>query len=241
MFLKFLGVSSTKILDRIRESVGEDFQRIHLINKKDIRNIAQTYKIIDGAVRDQNDAVSVDMWVKNSSNIILYKKQGEIDTANVFNKEDFLLAFMTTSQKQLLHKFGNEGIICMDATHGTNPYDFKLITILTVDDFEEGFPVAFLFSNREDYTVLKYFMSAVKDRAGDVAAKIFMSDDAEQYFAAWSSIMSSNHTKKLLCAWHIDKSWRNKISIIKNKDKREQVRFYSVLFFSNNKINNNFL
>lgn len=203
----------------------ENFLRIHLVNKQDILNIAQSYKIIDEAIRDQNDAISVDMWVQDSSNVILYKKQGEIDTANVFKKEDFLLAFMTTSQTELLRKFGNEGIICMDATHATNPYDFKLITILTVDDFEEGFPVAFLFSNREDYTALKYFMSAVKDKAGDVAAKTFMSDDAEQYFAAWSSIMSSNQTSKLLCSWHVDKSWRNKVSIIKNKEKREQVRF----------------
>lgn len=74
----------------------------------------------------------------------------------------------------------------MDATHGTNKYDFKLISLLTVDDYGEGYPIAHLFSNREDITVLKLFISAIKVKVGIINACVFMSDDAEQYYQAWS-------------------------------------------------------
>ena len=55
-------------------------------------------------------------------------------------REDFLLALQTPMQKELLITFG-KNIICMDDTHGTNSYDFSLITVLIVDEFGEGCPV----------------------------------------------------------------------------------------------------
>ena len=38
-----------------------------------------------------------------------------------------------------------------------------------------------------------------------------MSDDAEQFFSAWTMVFSENSTQKLLCAWHIDRVWRQAI------------------------------
>ena len=31
-------------------------------------------------------------------------------------------------------------LICVDATHGTTAYDFQLITVLVIDDYDEGIP-----------------------------------------------------------------------------------------------------
>ena len=45
----------------------------------------------------------------------------------------------------------------MDATHRTNMYNFKLITILVLDDFGECIPVAWAISNREDAIMLVEF------------------------------------------------------------------------------------
>ncbi|KAH1022031.1 hypothetical protein HUJ04_011500 [Dendroctonus ponderosae] len=114
----------------------------------------------------------------------------------------------------------------MDATHGTNPYDFKLITILVLDDFGEGFPVAFLFSNSEDFTVLQLFINAVKNVAGTVRAATFMSEDAELYFIAWSAVMDVTKTKKLLCIWHVDRAWRAKLNLIKEKSKQVECKWH---------------
>lgn len=36
-------------------------------------------------------------------------------------------------------------------------------------------------------------------------------------------VMDTTDTKKLLCIWHVDRAWRNKLSLIKNKDKQSVV------------------
>ena len=41
----------------------------------------------------------------------------------------------------MLKKFGPNQVICIDATHGTNAYDFSLLTVLVVDEYGEGYPV----------------------------------------------------------------------------------------------------
>jgi hypothetical protein len=47
-------------------------------------------------------------------------------------------------------EFGNGNIVCLDSTHGTNQYGFNLVTMMVVDDFGEGTPVAFMISSKED-------------------------------------------------------------------------------------------
>ena len=41
-------------------------------------------------------------------------------------------------------------VICIDSTHKTTGYDFLLITVMVVDEYGEGYPVAWCLSNRED-------------------------------------------------------------------------------------------
>ena len=48
-------------------------------------------------------------------------------------------------------------VICVDTTHGTNIYDFYLISVLVVDEFGEGMPVVRAILNREDGCVLTQF------------------------------------------------------------------------------------
>ena len=89
-------------------------------------------------------------------------------------------------------------------------YDFKLITILVLDDFGEGIPVAWAISNREDAIMLVEFLGAIKYRTGPLKPpRWFMSDDAEQYYNSWKSVFGVEGTTKLFCAWHVDRSWRN--------------------------------
>ena len=64
-------------------------------------------------------------------------------------KEDFLLGIQTEFQRDIMMEFGNN-IICIDATHNTNMYDFYLITIVVVDEFGQGIPVGWAIRNREE-------------------------------------------------------------------------------------------
>ena len=73
-----------------------------------------------------------------------------------------MIVIQTTLQKHMMGLYSPKGI-CTDATHGTTGYDFKLISYLVVDDLNEGFPVAWCISNREDYGALKVFHKVIKD------------------------------------------------------------------------------
>ncbi len=107
-------------------------------------------------------------------------------------------------------KLFGDNIICVDATHGTNVYDFQVISIVVVDEFGEGFPAAWCICNREDQIALQDFFKQVYSHVGEVKPKVFMSDDAEQYYSSWAHIFAGE-PKKILCIWHVDRAWRKAI------------------------------
>ena len=77
----------------------------------------------------------------------------------------------------------------MDDTHGTNTYDFSLITVLIVDEFGEGCPVAWCLCNRTDLSILIDFLMAVKENVGKLTPQWVMTDDAEQYYKTWVAVL----------------------------------------------------
>ena len=72
----------------------------------------------------------------------------------------------------------------MDATYNVNDYNFHLITVIVLDDYQEGIPVAWGISNREDKIVIKYILEAIKSSCGNLSSKWFMLDMAPQYYNA---------------------------------------------------------
>ena len=92
--------------------------------------------------RHENDAVSVEHLVselqKEDNLVVAYKPQGA--TKEEFPKlreESFLLVIMTTFLSQMFMKHSGR-IVCVDSTHNTNPYGFKLVTIVVPDEFKNG-------------------------------------------------------------------------------------------------------
>lgn len=70
---------------------------------------------------------------------------------------------MSDIQESLLKQFGTN-IIAIDSTHGLNNYDFETTSLMVVDEFVEGFPVAFLFSNRKDTYINYLFFKTIKKK-----------------------------------------------------------------------------
>ena len=223
------GVSMERILDDIRDGTQLEINRQHLINKQDLHNIKTQYNI-EGIVRHKNDLISVTTWVEDMkaqeyNSILIFKPQGkeQLQDMNNISPNDFLLCVQTEFQRDMLKQFGSSAV-CMDTTHGTNMYDFSLTTVVVVDEYGEGVPVAWMVSNREDVHVLTEFLKAIKQRTGNISPQWFMTDDAQQYYTAWIAIFGSNSTNKLLCAWHIDRAWRKALqNNIKEKDRQIEV------------------
>ena len=72
-------------------------------------------------------------------------------------------------------------------------------------------------SNHEDMHTLEYFLHAIKRRVGSIVPMWFMSDDASQYANSWIAVFG-DVGRKLLCSWHVDRAWREKIRLIKDKE-----------------------
>lgn len=70
--------------------------------------------------------------------VVAYKPQGIADKAYPYlKKESFMLVIMTNFQAMMFKKYCGR-VVCIDATHKTNPYGFKLVTIVVPDEFKNG-------------------------------------------------------------------------------------------------------
>ena len=125
-----------------RDQYQDCATRRHFITRQDLRNI--TRKIRDFAHhRHSEDATSVDRIANEllrevPSPVLFYKPQNSRNAEYpCLQEESFLFVLMTEFQAQLFEEFGNK-LVCIDSTHKTNEYKFKLITLLVVDEYHKG-------------------------------------------------------------------------------------------------------
>ena len=87
--------------------------------------------------------------------------------------------------------------------------------------------VGWMISNREDTLVIVEFLKSIKSRVGNLKAEYVMSDDAEQFVNAWQGFLGNkeDNTKKLLCTWHVDCSWRRSLHDLVHVE-NERVEIY---------------
>lgn len=104
------------ILDEIRNSFSNELERIHLLTRQDIVNIAKYFNLKRDYMCHTDDAVSVDMWVNKVSGpdspVIYYKPQDKTSIDIPLEKDDFILVLMNSAQSEIFQKFGNN-IICI--------------------------------------------------------------------------------------------------------------------------------
>ena len=198
------GISVDKILDSIRDSGTATIGRQHIINKQDISNIKRKLNI-DGIQRHNNDHFSVCAWVQEVEEldynpVTLFKAQG-VDGSSRLSTEDFIIGIQTEFQKDIMEEYGGD-IMCMDATHDTNVYDFKLITVLVVDSLGEGVPVAWAISNSEDEIHLTEFLKSIKGRVVELQPQAFMSDDATSTLIYGKQYLGQEIQKITVCMAH---------------------------------------
>ena len=162
------GISNERIIDDIRNICNDEgIKRNHLLEKKDLQNISSSFGI-ESARKHTNDQQSVHAWIteweqSESNPVLFYKLQGHDYTEEDLNltTDDFIVILQSPFQKTLAKKFAHKGVCC-DATHGTTAYDFKLTTLLVMDEFGEGVPIAWCLSNHEDFTHMCMLFKMIK-------------------------------------------------------------------------------
>lgn len=216
------GVTKERILDDIRSSVqGADhtgFQRHHLIGKEEIKNIRNAFGLHD-VRRHANDQTSLLSWIQewresDSNPVLYYKLQGDAPDFlyRDLKTEDFIIIIQNPLQKHMAQKFVPKGV-CLDSTHGTTGYDFYLTTLLVIDEFGSGFPVAFCLATHETETFLKVFFAEIqRNLEHQMNPKWLMADSAAQFYNAFVAVTKSK-PKYLVCSWHVDKNWRENLRV----------------------------
>ena len=64
--------------------------------------------------------------------------------------------------------------------------------------------------------------------------KWFLSDETEQFFHAWKAVFGGDHTRKLLCAWHVDCALREALKDLSDKETQIQIYHYLKVLLSDN-------
>ena len=143
-----IGIRGTLVERNHRHHFQANASRATFITRQDARNIIRK---LDNALkhRHKDDAISVDRLVQEleqekPSPIIAYKPQGvKKEAYPKLSADNFLFVIMTQFQAEMFRKYSGR-VVCVDSTHKTNPYGFKLVTIVVPDEFKNG---QFVFTN----------------------------------------------------------------------------------------------
>ena len=125
----------------MRKEFDSLVSRKHLVSRQDILNVKHQQDL--SIIRHSDDATSVQLAVtalqQEKFNPILYFKPQHTVDENYpqLSQDTFALILQTDFQRQMYREFCSK-IICIDSTHGTNSYKFKLVTLLVSDDFAAG-------------------------------------------------------------------------------------------------------
>ena len=110
-------------------------------------------------------------YTRKCRTILFYKLQGETSEYRDLKEEDLMIIMQAESQWHMAGKFAKNGIYC-DSIYGTTGYDFLLTSILVVDEFSEGYPVAWCPSNRETYEFMKIFFEKGEEKVWNVSPRV---------------------------------------------------------------------
>ena len=238
------GLEPAKILEKLQSK--DEAHRNYYLKLRDILNIQKATSIVclENGQLHEDDATSVKLFVEercNSKDVIIYKPNRVLDLKYPeLIATDFVIGLMTDTQVSWCDLLENEfSVICIDATHGMGN-GFKMITIMTINEFYQGIPLAFCISRTETATVLQAFFEAIKKRVGKpLHSKYFMSDDAEYYFTTWKEVMDPNDSLQLkhwLCTWHVNQAWKKNLKKkVQGKPKQDELkkRLYDLKYETN--------
>lgn len=207
------------ILDEIRDAAIEQ-NVFNTTQRKDLNNIRRDFGIFTGQF-DACDKLSVAKLIAHletkSPNPIRLFRDPQTQNEAEDRAKSFMLVVATQFQLKILHKFGQNGTICMDSTHGTAGYAYHLTTIVVIDDFGNGIPTAFCISSGSSSVEWETFLSTIKTAISNmegfettIQAKVVMTDNDESFYNAWAKVMGPV-PYRLLCSWHIDQAWRRNL------------------------------
>lgn len=213
------GASYQKIMNEI-QNLGNKGGRMRFIKSQDIRNMRKN--LINS--RNRNILSDIRYWVKNVQSldntdvhpIIYFKDRNVPDVQKVLSNKDTMLVIMTKFQQEILQKFAH-GMICLDATHCQESYEYQLITLYVADNSASWCPAIYCITSIVTYVTIQYFLTKIREIIGEIKCSTFISDNSPPFYDAWCDVMTppKHHAVHL---WYIEKNWKENILKLKCSD-----------------------
>ncbi|KAL3701153.1 hypothetical protein R1sor_019175 [Riccia sorocarpa] len=177
---------------------------------KDVLNVQAALRR-QSQVYSSCDATSVRMWVQsNSEKIIFYQERKPEEN------QPFICVWATPWMISKLSVLGHESVVSMDATFGTNCYEYLLFTLLCFDEFQNGVPCVWALMERGKTEDLVQVLSAVKTKVEShrVSSGIqppewrptcWLVDDAPEEYASLNNVFPDIPVN--LCLFHVRRAW----------------------------------
>ncbi|XP_057306747.1 uncharacterized protein LOC130644962 [Hydractinia symbiolongicarpus] len=201
-----IGIPVNEVYKELRDGMGNrntrendsKITRVHLVSKSNVTDIKRHMKY--GRRLHPDDSTSTHLLVKklkmeNYNCIIVYKPQGQSVATGTKMYDDidiktdlFAIGIQTREQLEMFIKGANK-VHCIDGTHSTNKYEFPLTNVIVPDEFNKGYPVGWLISNRNDELTLRPFLEEIKSRCpDDFTVNCLMTDDDNSGWNAHSAV-----------------------------------------------------
>lgn len=182
-----------QVINAARAKVSDSLGRMHMLNRKDIKNIERKLGIKHPEFikpRTIND-LSTDRWIlklqRTSDNpIVFYKPKNVVYES--FESNDLVLIFMTRNQQHWINTFGSDGIFMVTEMKMVRA-GFYLTVLYVCDEFNVMLPVCFMMCN-DSKVYQSFFLNAIFNKIGPIYAKALITDDNYDLYECWSSIMT---------------------------------------------------
>lgn len=217
------------VINAARAKASDSLGRMHMLNRKDIKNIERKLGIRHPEFIKQrtiND-LSTDRWIirlqHTPDNPVLFYKPNNVSYEN-FEPNDLILIFMTRNQQNWINKFGTDGIFMVT--------EMKMIrarlylTVLYVcDEFNMMLPVCFMMCN-DSKIYQSFFLNTIFHKMGTIYAKALITDDNYDLYESWCSTMSP--VKHVINERYIDNQIIEKIQV-EIEDQEQQHKIYDTI------------
>ncbi|XP_050537535.1 uncharacterized protein LOC126903453 [Daktulosphaira vitifoliae] len=181
------------VINAARAKASDSLNRIHLLNRKDIKNIERKLGIKHPEYIKQrtiND-LNTDRWIlkllRTPDNPIIFYKPNNVEYIG-FEQSDLILIFMTRNQHYWINKFGSDGIFMVTEMKMIQA-GLYLTVLYVCDEFNGMLPVCFMICN-DSKIYQTFFLNTILSKVGTVYAKALITDDNYDLYESWCSIMS---------------------------------------------------
>lgn len=181
------------VINAARAKASDSLGRMHMLNRKDIKNIERKLGIRHPEFIKQrtiND-LSTDRWIlklqRTPDNPVVFYKPNNVAYEN-FEQNDLVLIFMTQNQQHWINKFGTDGIFMVTEMRMVRA-QLYLTVLYVCDEFNVMLPVCFMMCN-DSKVYQHFFLNAIFNKMGTVYAKALITDDNYDLYESWCSIMS---------------------------------------------------